>query len=292
MGSNPFEATNFEMKLAIRDLKLDLYFKEAILFAAVQILGIWTALRTKVLLREMEMEPSAAPWWLFVAYFAVATVFMLIFIRFAKRGVFLKIFFALSLFVGMQIVAGFILPSIFSIVVPLALVIVYFLNPSVWLHNTILIISIAGIGGLFGLNLNPRGTVIILAILALYDFWAVYKTKHMVKMARAFVKESVIPAIILPTDVGGLKTRIKEAKPGGNFYLLGSGDLFFPLLLSSSALSIGILNAIFVGVFSLLGLFITHFIFVFQEKRAPMPALPPIAAMSILGLLISLLFNR
>jgi presenilin-like A22 family membrane protease len=278
------------MKLS--ELKLDLYFKEAFLFAGVQALGLWTALRAKVLFREMELEPTASPWWLFVAYFAAATVFILIFIRFSRRGVFLIFFFALSLFVGMQIVAGFILPPILSVAVPLALTAAYFLNPSVWLHNIILTVSIAGIGGLLGLNFNPRGVVVILALLALYDFWAVYKTRHMVKMAKAFMKESVIPAIILPSGAGGLKTRVKEAKPGGNFYLLGSGDLFFPLLLASSALSEGFLNAVFVGAFSLFGLFITHFIFVFQEKRAPMPALPPIAAMGILGLLFSLIFNK
>lgn len=279
-------------KLTIRDLNFALYFKEAFLFAGVQAIGLWTALRTKILLQEMEIEVSAAPWWLFIAYFAAATVFMLIFIRFSRRGVFLKIFFALSLFIGMQIVAGFVLPPVLSVGIPLALVIAYFLNPFIWLHNFVLIVSIAGIGGLLGLNFNPRGVVIILAILALYDFWAVYKTRHMVKMTKAFIKESVIPAIILPSNIRGLKTRVKDTKPGGNFYLLGSGDLFFPLVLSSSALSVGILNAIFVGVFSLFGLFITHFIFVFQEKRTPMPALPPIAAMGILGLLVSLLFNK
>ncbi len=280
------------MKFTIHDLKFGLYFKEAFLFVGVQTLGLWTALRIKSFIRETGMEPPAYPWWLFIAYFAAATVFMLIFIRFSRRGVFLKIFFALSLFVGMQIVAGFILPPLLSVAVPLTLTAAYFLNPSVWLHNIILTVSVAGIGGLLGINFNPRGAVIILAILALYDYWAVYKTKHMVKMAKSFIKESVVPAIILPSGAGGWKTRVKEAKPGGDFYLLGSGDLFFPLLLSSSALSIGILNAVFVGVFSLLGLFVTHFIFVFQKKRAFMPALPPIAAMSILGLLISLLFNK
>jgi presenilin-like A22 family membrane protease len=279
-------------KFTIQDLNLGLYFKEAFLFAGVQALGLWTALRAKVFLGEMEIEAPTAPWWLFVAYFAVATVFMLIFIRFVRRGIFLKIFFALTLFIGMQIVAGFILPPVFSLAIPLALVIAYFLNPFIWLHNAVLMVSIAGIGGLLGLNFNPRGAVIILAILALYDYWAVYKTRHMVKMARAFMKESVIPAIVLPSAAGGLKTRVKEAKPGGNFYLLGSGDLFFPLVLSSSTLSVGILNAVFVGIFSLLGLFITHFIFIFQEKRAPMPALPPIAAMGILGLFLSLIFNK
>lgn len=280
-------------KFTFHDLNLRLYFKEAFLFAGVQTLGLWTAWQTNILIREMKLEPPAYPWWLFIVYFAVATFLMLIFMRFFPRQrIILKIFFGLSLFFGMEIVASFILPTVFSVIIPLILTVAYFLNPSVWLHNFILMVAIAGLGGLLGLNFNPRGVVIILAILTLYDFWAVYKTKHMVKMTSAFLKESVIPAIILPLEFGDLKRRIKEVKPGGNFYLLGSGDLFFPLLLTSSALSLGFLNAIFVIIFSLFGLFITHFIFVFQEKRTPMPALPPIAAMAIWGLFISLIFNK
>lgn len=288
--------------MKLKDLKLDLYFEEAAMMAGVQFLGIWIALQAGNLLQEMKIETPSTPWWLFIGYFAVATAFMLVFIRFFRGGVFLKFFFAFSLFLGMQIVASFILPPILSVAVPLTLVAVYFLNSTVWLHNFVLVVSIAGIGGLLGLNLNPRGVIIILAILALYDYWAVYKTGHMVKMAKAFIKESVIPAIAVPTAAAGFRTKIKEAKLKGDFYLLGAGDLFFPLLLTSSALSIGFINAVFAGVFSLLGLFIMHFIFVFspserspegrQEKRTAMPALPPIAAMSILGLLVSLLFNK
>ncbi|MDP1629518.1 MAG: presenilin family intramembrane aspartyl protease [bacterium] len=279
--------------MVFKDFKLKIYFWEAVLFAATQGIGLWTAVQAKNLFKETGIEAPGVSWWVFLVYFAAATAFLLLFIRFIRRsGAVLKIFFAFSLFFGMQIVAGFVLPGILAILAPLGLVIIYFLSPFVWLHNFILIISIAGIGGLLGLNLNPRGVIVILAILALYDYWAVYKTKHMVKMAKAFVKESVIPAIILPLDFHGFKKRAKEVKPGGEFYLLGSGDLIFPLILASSALSIGLINAVFVSAFSLLGLFIVHLIFVFQEKRAPMPALPPIAAMSILGLLVSLFFNK
>jgi presenilin-like A22 family membrane protease len=70
--------------------------------------------------------------------------------------------------------------------------------------------------------------------------------------------------------------------------ILGGGDLVLPLLLIASVAGQNILRSIIILVFALLGLLVMHLIFI-KLKSRPMPALPPIAAFSILGYLISLL---
>jgi len=48
-------------------------------------------------------------------------------------------------------------------------------------------------------------------------------------------------------------------------------------------------QAVITSLFSLIGLFITHLIFVNQKSRRPMAALPPIATLTIIGYLVSLI---
>ena len=71
--------------------------------------------------------------------------------------------------------------------------------------------------------------------------------------------------------------------------ILGSGDIGLPVVLASSVAGYSLDDAIIVAIFSLAGLFLTHLIFVNQRERKPMAALPPIATMSIIGYLVSLL---
>ena len=71
--------------------------------------------------------------------------------------------------------------------------------------------------------------------------------------------------------------------------ILGSGDIGLPLVFVSSVAATSISRAIIVAVFVVAGLFLTHLIFVNQKERKPMAALPPIATMTIIGYLISLI---
>jgi len=54
-------------------------------------------------------------------------------------------------------------------------------------------------------------------------------------------------------------------------------------------LSIGIVPALIVGGFSLLGLIASLLIFFLQKDKKPIPALPPIALFAIIGYIITML---
>ena len=69
--------------------------------------------------------------------------------------------------------------------------------------------------------------------------------------------------------------------------ILGSGDVILPLLLAASLVRISVSQAAVVVVFACLGLLITNLLFTSQKTRRPMAALPPIAAMSIIGYLVA-----
>jgi presenilin-like A22 family membrane protease len=147
----------------------------------------------------------------------------------------------------------------------------------------------AGIGAILGLSFRPEIIILVLITLSVYDFIAVYKTKHMIKMAKSMLEQGTIMGLIIPPSISDFKESIKKVEPGGRFVILGGGDIVFPLLFSASLIPHSILKAIIVALFAVLGLAFSFSLFIFQKKREPIPALPPIALFSIIGYIITLL---
>lgn len=289
----------------------NIFWKEAFLFALTQILGIFVAIRISGILEKLEIKPEPVSFSNFLIYFLIATLAILLFLRISKKGsgILFQIFFILAVFSGLDILFSIFVAEPGATILAAGLVAFRFMRPTVLLHNLVVVGGLAGIGGLLGISLLPRDAIILLIILAIYDVIAVYKTKHMVKMAKAMIKKRVILGIIVPEKISGLQASmgdveqdklptihhrkiadIKILVPGrvGRFMILGGGDLALPLLLIASVANSNIWQSIVILIFALLGLLTMHLIFI-RLKSKPMPALPPLAVFSILGYLISLL---
>jgi hypothetical protein len=134
---------------------------------------------------------------------------------------------------------------------------------------------------------KPEIVIALLAVFSVYDIVAVYKTKHMVEMAKEMIDSRAILGLIIPRNLSGFGEGLIRLKPGGKFLILGGGDIVFPLFLCCSLIpSYGIAKSFLAAAFSILGLLASFFLFAFQKKRSPIPALPPIAFFSIVGYLV------
>ncbi|HIH09718.1 MAG TPA: hypothetical protein HA254_03520 [Candidatus Diapherotrites archaeon] len=91
------------------------------------------------------------------------------------------------------------------------------------LRNIASIVSAAGAGALIGASLGVLPIIVFLALLAIYDFIAVFKTKHMVELAKGLTKRNLAFTLALPT---------KEHQ-----FELGTGDLVVPLAFAVSTLA-------------------------------------------------------
>ncbi|HLD15194.1 MAG TPA: presenilin family intramembrane aspartyl protease [Candidatus Nanoarchaeia archaeon] len=99
----------------------------------------------------------------------------------------------------------------------LALILAYFkLRRNIFIHNFTELFIYGGLAAIFVPVINLTSIIILLVIISVYDFIAVFKTKHMVKMAKFQTKMRVFPGLLIPY-------RNKVA-------LLGGGDIGFPLL--------------------------------------------------------------
>ena len=267
-------------------------FWEAFLFILTMVLGVFTSWKiTQIPEIEIEKIPfKPASFWEFLVSFAILLLIILLVIKYLKfrpgKEILFKFFFILPVFLGGMVFWSLWLGDIPALISILILVIFWFKKPNVLVHNFLLISGMIGIGSIFGLRLDPLFVIFFLIIFSIYDIIAVYKTKHMIKMAKEFVEVRAIPGLVLPQKFSEVSAPLKEVKMGGKFLILGSGDIIFPLLLVSSLVPFGVLKSFIIAIFATLGLLASIFLFLSQKTRKPIPALPPIALFSIIGYLI------
>lgn len=274
-------------------LARSLFVKEAVMFGAVQSLGLWTAWRFLHDLKLNYLVPEvSSDLHLNLLDVFVLAAFTLLFIFLAKKKgkvseVFFKVFLWMIVFSGAEIVFSLFLNSLAAFVASLLVILLMILIPRVLVLNIAVILALAGIGAIFGLSITSIVAVWVLAILSVYDIIAVYFTKHMIKMAEGMIASKAIFGFIIPAKLSGFKEKLSIVQPGENFMILGSGDIVLPLILTVAVARVSFLQSLVVAVFSILGLLLTHLIFVNQKERRPMAALPPIAALSIIGYLLT-----
>ncbi len=273
-------------------INLSLFFKEAVLFGVTLMIGIFSAYRS-VASSVPVIIPEVRFGWGDAIFFAVLALFFLFFSRYQKVVHFsFKLFLVLIVFSGTSMVASALLSPPWDIWTTFLVVAPFLFIRNVLVHNIGIVFGVAGVGFLLGLSISPWTAVIIMVILSFYDIISVYVTKHMVKMAKAMMESGATFGFIIPSRMSGFFFHKKEAQTqvgqSGQFMILGSGDIGLPVVLASSVVRYSLNGAITVAAFSLAGLFVTHLIFVNQRERKPMAALPPIATMSIIGYLISL----
>ena len=229
----------------------------------------------------------------FIIQFSVITLFIVLIIKFLKKKnhkkTLFKSLFIFTIFTGGVLMLNVWLSDIISLFLMSALIFLWNKKKSVYLHNLCVVLGIAGTISIAGLSITPQTVIILLVLFSIYDFIAVYKTKHMVKMARSMIESGAILGFIIPHKLSYFNRKTDSINKDWTF-VLGGGDIAFPLLLICSLVPYSVFNSIIVSIFSLIGLSFSFLIFIKQKEKKAIPALPPIALLSILGYLFVGLF--
>ena len=305
-----------------RPLKLNTVYLGLLLFVVAQILILLVVPRIDPFLEENNIDIPTQPsapisWWpgevtlpsgevvdvpvnsalgpILIYIFAAAAVLgiTLYKIPLTALKVFLRILFALLFSWGALIATVFYVPLPAAVTIAVVFGAFWFLIPLIWLHNLALILAVSSLGAVFGRFITPWTAMAIILALAVYDFLAV-RFRFMVWMADRLSQINALPALIIPKNYSewnfNLKRREKivEVNPAAREYsILGGGDIAFPCLLTASVyFARGLVPAVIIAVFGLLGLVSVYAIQAIFLKGKPMPALPPIAAFTLVGLLI------
>jgi presenilin-like A22 family membrane protease len=276
------------------DFKPKLLAYESLMFLTVQLIALFTGI---MMLGKPTtpppMEVSSSLIWFFVA-FLISFGIILLAIRFLKKLSF-GAFFAFLIFIGAQIVFASFLPLLISIVLAVAIVGLRFWKPNLITHNIAIFLGVAGVAAMLGTLLPVIAILIILFALSIYDFIAVFKTKHMVSMFKDLLKRGVPLAIIVPEQPIAFKENVQKISKAKlretdkRVLMLGTGDLAFPALFAVAAFAqSGLIVALAIIAGSIVGLVFNHYLLTIKKFKF-IPALPFIALFSAIGYFIAIL---
>ncbi len=277
------------------ELRFNLFLKEMILFGATMVIGLATAYRYAAISSAWPIIQAPAFSLSDIVFLSVLIAFFLIVTRFRSLARYtFWLFLILIILSGAQIVLGsFILPP-WDVLGSFILLTLFLSWRNVLVHDITMIIALAGISAVLGLSITPTVAVAALVVLSFYDIIAVYKTRHMVQMARSMIQSGAIFGFVIPSDWRSFMTHRGQAQSqiGDQFMILGSGDIGLPIIFASSVMRQSLIEAAVVAVFAVLGVFVTHLLFANQRTRQAMAALPPIATMSLIGYVVALLIFK
>ncbi|MFH1586290.1 MAG: presenilin family intramembrane aspartyl protease [Candidatus Diapherotrites archaeon] len=262
----------------------------AALFIVTQLIGLWTAnffIAEEVTVTFISEDPGDPINSIYlIAVVLGGALFWIIVIRFFPEKWLYYVFKALESFI-IFITSALLFSTFYDslLVVPLSLLIVLLrivFAKHIWLRNATSIISTAVVGALLGVSLGIIPVIIFMILLSVYDFIAVFKTKHMVKMAKAISSKNLSFTYAIPT---------KE-----HTFELGTGDMVIPLVFSASLLGAAKLNPalefplyfippVVILIASLIGLLWT-INFVSKRVGTALPALPPQTILMLLAFVV------
>jgi len=268
-----------------------------LILAASQILAYFLAFREKAFLESSQIIPPEISVEIPLIYFfsAVAVIGLILFLvpRSALRLV-LKILFVFLFAWGAFIALGLSLPVPAATAMSLGVASLYIFLPRIWLHNLLMVITLASIGTVFGVLFAPWTAILFMLVISVYDILAV-RFGYMMWMVKRLSVSDTLPAFVIPKtrvswNLGLKEARLFEDKAEKEFSILGGGDVGFPLLLIVSVFfAHGFARSLVVAGFALLGLAAAYWVQRKLLKGKPTPALPPISLLSIVGFLIAYL---
>ncbi|MFW5747148.1 MAG: presenilin family intramembrane aspartyl protease [Nanoarchaeota archaeon] len=242
----------------------------------------------------------------------IGTALILLIAKFRKFGIWrawflLSIVISLSLafapylttltdYLGLERSTGFIITGFIA----LALGLLKIFKQNVIVHNITEIFVYGGIAALFVPILNLTSALILLLLISAYDAYAVWKSKHMVRLATFQAESNLFAGLFIPKNVkktaqtksAAIRKAPKKARAAqtGNatHAVLGGGDIAFPLLFSGTVLKYT--NSLSAALLISLGATIALAgLLVLSKKGRFYPAMPFISAGCFTGFLLTLL---
>lgn len=217
----------------------------------------------------------------------IATALALILLKFKALRLW-KLWFFLSVFVCLTIAFSAFMKEKIALVLSLVLSVIKLLRPSIIVHNFTEVFIYGGLASIFVPVLNVFSVIILLLFISVYDMIAVWKTKHMISLAKFQAESNVFAGLFIPYSKKEPIKKLKE-KQEHKQAILGGGDVGFTLLFAGVILKFyGFFPALIISVISAISLVL---LFVFADDKKFYPAMPFLTLGCLIGLgLVKIIF--
>ena len=215
----------------------------------------------------------------------------LLLIRFKKKLLW-KLWFFLAVVLSLSIAFSAFMNSLVAFVLALGLAGYKIFRPNVFIHNITEVFVYGGLAAIFVPIMNVLAVFLLLILISVYDFIAVFKIKHMVTMAKFQTDSKVFAGLFIPYKRGKKEKKIKKGvkvKRMVKTAILGGGDIGFPLLFAGVVMKglmlengalIGFLETLIIPVFVSAALLL---LFVKGQKDKFYPAMPVLSLGCFVG---------
>lgn len=175
-----------------------------------------------------------------------------------------------------------------KIAVSLAVVVAFWrlLRPNVIIHNLSELFVYGGLAAIFVPMLSIAAAFIMLAALSAYDMYAVWKSRHMVRMAKFQAQNATFAGLLLPYKGASIKRGL-GSKGKGRTAILGGGDVGFPLIFAGVVMKkAGFSATLAVPAVTAVALLL---LLIYSKKGRFYPAMPFLSIGCIVGYFVTLL---
>mgnify|MGYP001593616536 CR=1 FL=1 len=206
----------------------------------------------------------------------IGTAFLFLLMKYNLNWI-MRFWFLLAAFFALTIAVDAFLPTTIAFVLGLVFSIWKVFRPNVFVHNITELFIYGGLAAIFVPLFNLFSVIILLLLISAYDAYAVWKSKHMITLAKSQAKAKIFAGLMLPYKLGKMgkpKAGIKMKKV--RTAILGGGDIGFPLIFAGVVLKeLGLWQSLIIPFGALLGLAVL--LWKGKENRF-YPAMPFISA--------------
>ncbi|MBN2420743.1 hypothetical protein JXB27_00530 [Candidatus Woesearchaeota archaeon] len=193
----------------------------------------------------LESPQTAGAESLITIIFAVliGTALALLLIKF-RAGMLWRLWFLFAVFVTLSVAFNSFMPVTMAITLAVIFAFSKVFLRDFYVHNFTELFIYGGLAAIFINMIDFYVAAVLLLLISAYDAYAVWKSKHMIALAKFQTNSKLFAGIVIPYKAGEVvKTdhkKIKKVKV--RTAILGGGDIGFPLLFSGAVFKELILN--------------------------------------------------
>ncbi len=225
---------------------------------------------------EMErphVEPRDAI--LMIAFAIIIGTVLLLFLAKLKHDYIWKLWFFLAVFLCLWIALKPFIGAGAAFAVSAVLAYLKLFRPGFVVHNFTELFIYGGLAAIFVPIIDKISAFLLLVLISIYDMYAVWKSGHMIKLAKFQTKAKVFAGMLIPYDMmkkakkhAAKKTATSRVKSA----ILGGGDVGFPLIFAGVIMKyMGFWKAMVIPVFVTFALFL---LLIYGKKDRFYPAMP------------------
>jgi len=250
-------------------------------------------------LERPEMENKSSSFVYITLSLIIGTVLVLLLVKFNKPVIW-RVWFFFTVVITLSIAFAAFIDAKLALIIALILTILKLYRQNIITQNISEIFIYGGLAAVFVPIMNVFAAFMLLLVISVYDFIAVFKTKHMIKLANFQSESKVFAGLLIPYDNNtSMKTHSKDeskktvmVESKHPVAVLGGGDIGFTLIFAGVVMKglmlqqpeyTAFLKVLIIPLLTAVSLL---FLLIKGQKNKFYPAMPVLSIGCVVGYLI------